>query len=310
MQGTQAGPLLVENKQQASNIFNSISNRIDPDSDVFMVNMKDTVDTLCRMLVKNFDIFLNLFFYQHQMIFSKYTPNTFDLDAGDVYNNFICLPDDPSGTKVLLADKDFKQLTFMFVDCLTRASPRLNTFTESYTSDVEKMWQCCKYLIIPVRVNYETIPPSERENMLRKWLSTVFTLPFCDLYTNRYKDIYPEAILTLQRVYGLFKIGDKANEPIFNEQKIIQIKSLDEKLIKAFTGPIQSAGMADRIFRIYMMIVLLGSGEIIKKWCPNILECKKINPGFKGVWLKPFDILVNPQLARISKITQDLTPRQ
>ena len=306
----QSGPLLVENKQQASNIFNSISNRIDPDGDVFMVNMKDTVDILCRMLVKNFDIFLNLFFYQQQMIFSKYTPNTFDLDGGDVFNNFICLPPETSGNKVLLSDADFNQLAFVFADCLPRASPRLNTFTEQYKTDAEKMWQCCKYLIIPIRVNHETIPPTDRENMLRKWLSTVFTLPFCDLYTNRYKDIYPEAILTLQRVYGIFKIADKVNEPSFNIQKVTQIKSLDEKLIKAYTSPIQSSGMADRIFRIFMMIVLLGSGEIIKKWCPNILECRKINPAFRGTWLRPFDILVNPQLTRISKITQDLTPRQ
>ena len=56
--------------------------------------------------------------------------------------------------------------------------------------------------------------------------------------------------------------------------------------------------------RVYTNTLLLVSIEILKKWCPNISECMRINPDFDGQWINPFDMIVNEQISFIQDMVK------
>lgn len=294
-----------------TNIFGNIATTVNPSNDAFLVHLDKTANILCRMMVKNIKIFLELLYYQSNNILNKYDQTSFlEIGAGDIFNNYICLYPTAknSDNSVLINDKNFAQLAFSFTQ-IAKTFPQIKMLINEYNDDYPTiMWECCKYFIVPIRLNYQTIPPIEKENVLRKWLSTAFTLPFFNTYTNRFSGSYPNPVTLLQKLYSIF-LNIKNGEVSFTNVTD-NIEKLDDKVIDTFMGPINSENNMMLIsFKMVMTIMLFSSIDIVKKYCPNIKECKQINPNYNGSWIDSFDKTVSEQINNINKIINDIQPK-
>lgn len=298
---------------KAEELFDALSTSINIEREPFILNIKDLTKVLCRLLIKNIDIFLRIYFWQLKDIFSSSNKLTFyTSDAGDVYQSFRMRFSEAKNTsaRVILLDNDFNRLGLSFSEEI-KSFPNLSMFTDQYETNPEKMWEACKYLIIPVRINPTTIPVEERERILRLWLSTAFTLPLLDAYNDKYAQVYQKSVLALRNLYKVLKINSKEAEDAasFNMAKINELGSIPTNLMDLYVSPIKTGnGKLDKTFRTYMYIVLLSSIEIIRKPCPNLRECKNINPNFQGDCLSLFDDYVNAQIKKIQEVTKILTP--
>lgn len=296
-----------------ANIFSNISSSINTQNEALLINLDKTINILCRVFVKNLKLFLRMYYAQSTQILNRYSKATFfDLDAGDMFNNYICLYPSAKNPEnnVLITDKDFRQITFSFYEILkTPKFSQLRVLTDEHKDDyVMTMWECCKYLIIPIRLNYQTIPPIEKENVLRKWISTVFTLPFFNIYTDRYSEIYPHSVELLQKLYSIFVLNKDGNFS-FTEASD-RIEKLDDKVIDSFIGPLSSeSNLTDTAIRMFVVVMLYSSIDIVKKYCPNIHECKQINPGYSGSWINSFDNIVSEQIRKISSVINNIAPK-
>lgn len=298
---------------KAEQIFDTLSTTINIEREPFILNVKDLTKVLCRLLIKNLDIFMRLYFYQLKDIFSSSNKLMFyTSDAGDIYQSFRMRFAETKNTsvRVILLDNDFNRLALSFSEEIKSFS-NLAMFADQYENISEKMWEACKYLIIPVRINPTTIPVEERERILRLWLSTAFTLPLLDAYNDKYAQVYQKSISVLRNLYKALKINSKEAEdaPSFNIAKINELGSIPVNLMDLYVSPIKpGGGKLDKTFRTYMYIVLLSSIEIIRKPCPNLRECKSVNPNFQGDCLSLFDDYVNAQIKKIQEVTKILTP--
>lgn len=295
----------------STNIFSNVSSNIDISNEALLTNLDKIITILNRVFVKNIKIFLKLFYYQSNQIFSKYNKTSFfDLDAGDVFNNFICLYPSAKNADVLVLidDKDFRQVSFTFSE-IAKTFSQIKILTEEYKDDYTTlMWECCKYLIVPIRVNYHTIPPIEKENVLRKWLSTAFTLPFFNIYTNRYSIIYPNSLKLLQQLYGIL-VSTTDNKLNYTDA-VDKLSKSDDKSIDNFIGPLVSENNLTAVaIRTFIVIMMTCSKDIIKKYCPNIKECKQINPSYSGSWINGFDTAVSAQNLKIEMIINNISPK-
>jgi hypothetical protein len=150
---------------------------------------------------------------------------------------------------------------------ITRYCSSLNAF--------DTMFECCKYLFIPTRLNTGTLSHALKELSLRHWTLLIMTLPL-----TKYSQ----------------KLGDLLGDPniIKNMRQILTVNP--EKIIKFVEVP--SAWAKDYIItesynknnplvvfaRICMSFALLASIEILKWYNPCIIETYKLNPTYNGQW--------------------------
>lgn len=296
----------------STNVLDVLTTTIRVEEDPFLTNINDLIKVLSRLLFKNLDIFVSMLAYQSRELFSKSTKLTFyTADAGDIYQSFrMRYPDTRNGkSRCILTDQEFNRLAMSFSEQL-KSFTKLNTFTEQYEDYGTKMWEACKYLIIPVRINPSTIPKEEKERILRLWLSSAFTLPLLDAYNEKYANSYQDSILAVRNLNHVFMIATKPEEePRLNVEKLNDISRLPTSVADVCVSPV-SAGKnkIDKAFRTYMYMILLASIEIIRKPCPNLKECKNINPDYDGACINPFDEYVGMQIKKIQEVTKILTP--
>ena len=198
----------------STNVLDVLTTTIRVEEDPFLTNINDLIKVLSRLLFKNLDIFVSMLAYQSRELFSKSTKLTFyTADAGDIYQSFrMRYPDARNGkSRCILTDQEFNRLAMSFSEQL-KSFTKLNTFTEQYEDYSTKMWEACKYLIIPVRINPSTIPKEEKERILRLWLSSAFTLPLLDAYNEKYANSYQDSILAVRNLNHVFMIATKPEE--------------------------------------------------------------------------------------------------
>lgn len=293
------------------NSLDVISATIKVDEDPFLVNINDLVKTLSRLLFKNLDIFVSLLAYQSKELFTRSTKLTFYTnDAGDVYQSFrMRYPTAKNGTsRCILTDREFSRIALSFSEQL-KSFNKLTTFTDQFQDYTDKMWEACKCLIIPVRINAATIPAEEKERILRLWLSTAFTLPLLDVYNEKYA-MYQDSILAVRNLNHVFLLPTKPDEdPKLNISKLEDIGRLPVTVADVCVSPVSvGRNKIDKAFRTYMYMILLASIEIIRKPCPNLKECKNINPDYDGACINMFDDHVNAQIKKIQEVTKILAP--
>lgn len=293
-------------------ILDVLSTTIDISREPFLIRISDVTKVLCRTLIKNLDIFMRLFFYQSRDIYGRSTKLTFyTSDAGDIYQSFrMKYPDCKNKiSRVILMDSDFARVSLVFVEEVKKFTT-LNTFTEGIENPTEVMWEVLKYMMIPVRINPGTIPANERERILRLWLSTVFTLPLLDAYNEKHANIYQKAVSALRNLYKAVKQGnDKEDIPTFNTKTMGDLASIPPEVVDYYVSPITPGkNKLDLTFRTYMYVAMHAMIEIIRKPCPNLKECKNINPDYKGDCIEMFDDCVNAQIKKIQEVIKVLTP--
>lgn len=277
----------------------------------FFMYSKNVLKIMCRLLIKNISVFLNLYYQQHHFIYNKLNSLYFyNADAGDIYQGFrINMADKKADVKYILSQGDFNRLILQI--CKEAATfPDINTIISQYESPFDKAWEIFRLLILPIRINHHTIPFNEREFTMKLWLSTVFTLPLLDNYNERYI-VDKAALSSLRNLYKVCKIPASSYEeqPAFNVERLHGLESLPNEAIDLYVSPIKSSSKMDKTFRPYMFLAMIACVEIIRKPCFNLKECKQINPDYLGDCMHVFDDYVNTQIKKIQEIMTILMPK-
>lgn len=295
-----------------NNLFPDVlTTTINLEKEPYLIHLNDVLKILLRVLMKNIDIFAKLQYYQLEELFTGSNKLMLTNDAGDIYQylrmKFLTGRDEKY--KSILNDNEFNLICMVFTEQI-KDFPSIYSFANIHTNAFDKVWDICKYLIIPIRLNPATIPRNERERILRLWLSIIFTLPINKSYNNRYLS-YGSSVEQLRYLYDVLKPTEiKDGNPIFDASKIKIISETKNELIDQIVSPTTLKSQVAVIFRTYLFISLRVCIEVIRKSCPNLKECKMVNADYDGEWLHPFDEFVSGQIKKICDSGSILMPNQ
>jgi hypothetical protein len=191
----------------------------------------------------------------------------------------------------LISLSDLSVVSNTFQQFFLKSRMRLTRYAD--TEDPETcMWNFCHYLFIPTRINDSTIPNSIKILSLRCWLATIMVLPLTQEFTNRFISI-GEGIPEYQNQCGTVI-----------EQRVDRIvECIDPQFIRETIASTSNKSNSMQVFiRTFASLALTASLEILEKWCPNIVECTRLNPGYDGKWLKAFDPLRVEQVKHINEM--------
>ena len=287
-----------------SNVLDSLSTTININREPFFMYSKSVLKVMARILIKNLSVFLNLYYQQHHFIFNKLNNLYFyNADAGDIYQGFrINMSEKHMDVKYILSHSDFSKIVLQICKEASEFSD-IRSIIDQHEQPFEKAWEVFRLLILPIRINHNTIPLEEREFTMKLWLSTIFTLPLLDIYNERYI-VNQNTLISLRNLYKVCKIPAKGYEeqPAFNIERLRGLEALPNDAIDMYVSPIKSASKMDKTFRPYMFLAMIACVEIIRKPCFNLKECKQINPDYLGDCMHVFDDYVNTQIKKIQEI--------
>ena len=148
-----------------------------------------------------------------------------------------------------------------------------------------------KYLIVPVRLDFNTIPEDKQYVFAKLWLTCISILIKLDSYTSKFMDAIP----TLDTYHSCMNQVFAPGNNIIDALKRIDVVKIEGFITKRFDPNHKLS-----IFYIVMMKLIFHiSVEIIKKFCPNYNICANSNPKYDGSWLSPFDLDVNTQINKL-----------
>lgn len=289
------------------NLFqDALSSTINLDQEPFLIYINDVFKILCRVLLKNFGIFAKLHYHQVTNLFRNSKSLYMVTDAGDVYQYLRSKFTSPKNTTVeyVLKDDEFESICLSFIQQI-RDYPKINGCVSKYPDDFDKIWEVCKFLILPVRVNSQSIPRNEKERILRLWMSVSFCIPMLEIYNNKYLP-YGANVQALRTLPKIILTNDDKK---LNFEVIKRLQASDNLIIETFVSPTAADNKTNKIFKTYMFILVCVSIEIINKSCPNLTECKAINPNYDGQWIYVFDDYVGQQIKKIQNAANAFSPK-
>lgn len=257
------------------------------------VHLEDTLKALIYSVANNLSVPINIVKNQHFM------EGNMDIKAGIIYNNYMMR--NPYNTNTTHADEitdDAINIIATVFKTTMEKNDRLKIYALEIDDPLECMFEFCHFLFIPVRFQISTLSKDIKINSLRKWLTVISSLPLNKSYTSKYID----AISNIQKLH---QISDKLLE---DESIVKKIESLNYEFIRKAVSSMSYASMTINptlaFIKLYGNIILIATLEILKVWCPNILECIRINPNYDGSWINPFDQMCNDQYTEITKLMQ------
>lgn len=275
--------------QQTLNLINlNISFR----DDTKYINLDISLRTLIYSLIKMINTSVSLVNAQTYDINDNTT-------AGTLYNGIYATH--PYSTNTLstdeIQDKEFNAFCMIFKNTMDEDS-RLGVYSKSIQDPRLCAFEFLHYLYIPVRVDVSTLTDDIKINSLRKYITVVMFLPYLTSYSDRYLSAINN-IEFLQKVHAnIVTVNGISNVA----QQMMNMKY--DFIVKSLQTSYTTSNSMMVYLRVYTNIILLVSIEILKKWCPNISECMRINPDFDGQWINPFDIIVNEQISYIQDLVK------
>jgi len=255
--------------------------------------MSDTLKALAYTFIHHVDLWLEL----TRNLDSLYL-SALDLNAGDLFN--VLMKTNPSHENMSnsseLLDSQLQKISKSFVDAIGK-TPKLSRYLQhSMKSDTTlTMWEFCHYFFVPVRLNQETIPDTVKIQTLRKWLTIIFTLPFCDEYARKYGS-------TINNIENISEGRVLLQNPDKIENIISQVDA--NWVCTVISESYNPKVFLQSFIRTFMHVALMSSGDILRKYNPFIVDCTKINPSYDGSWVIPLDPMFTDQLFKISSITK------
>lgn len=160
------------------------------------------------------------------------------------------------------------------------------------------MWTHCHYFIIPLRLRSNSIPMEEKRIYLQRWISVCFTLPFVNMYITKLR-----ADKGLEKYMEPFcQTLSMLRNPSSKDDIIPKFMSTNIAMIKMILDTRRSASnLSAKFMRSFAGILLMASGEIIRRFCPFIKEAIVLNPSFDGCWLEPNDSLHHSHISHLNK---------
>jgi len=257
------------------------------------VHLDDTLRCLGYVFTHHIDIWINLAKAQTSV------KTMSDIHAGKIFNGLLVTS--PRSTNrgdnpLEINDDDFSAVLFTFQQCVNK-NLKLQHYAELIKDPIDCMWDFCFYFIAPVRLAKNTVPRDVVMNSLRKWLSVSFVLPFITTYANKYQNIIA-SVDFINSVYG--KISE-------SEDRMGTIKSIPFEHIVACIGKKWNPNNTSHLLvRTFMHIFLMATSEIIKKYCPNIADCYRLNPTYDGTWIDEYDRMFDEHIRKLNSMCENL----
>lgn len=272
--------------QSLSMINSKLSFKNDPK----WLQLDTTVRVLIYSLIQHINTCVNLINAQQYVIDDSTT-------AGVLYNGiYVTHPfTNTNNYNDEISDNDFTNIAIVFKNEMDK-NQKLGMYSQSVQDPRLCMFEFVHYLYIPVRVDISTLSYDIKINSLRKYLTVIMFLPYMTQYTDR----YVSAINNLEFMQKVHDTLSNKNNNIAQQMMTMKPEFIYKSLQTSYT--ITNNMMV--YLRVYTNIIILISIEIMKKWCPNIAECMRINPDFDGNWINPFDTIVNEQIGYVQDITK------
>lgn len=248
-------------------------------------HMNDTLRTLAYVFAHHIDIWLKLYSDLN------YTMAEFvDITASMVFNHFM----KSTNNEYELSVPMLNIIANTFTEAV-KQTPILKRYVETKSDPVMTMWKFCHYFFVPVRLNEDTIPQHVKVESLRKWLTTIFTIPFNVEYCSKFASVVKHYTEISE---GKDKMTPSAIKQFKENIKIDWIN----QIINEYYSKDQ---LTQKFIRLVMHVALLSSIDILKKYNPFIKEACTINPNYDGRWVPAFgDEMVNTQLKKIDELTK------
>ena len=286
---------MLNNNQDSpfNHALNLINLNIGFRDDTKYINLDISLRTLIFSLIKMINTSISLVNTQTYEIDDNTT-------AGTLYNGIYATH--PYSTNTIstdeIQDKEFNTFCVIFKNTMDE-NPRLGIYSKQIQDPVLCTFEFLHYLYIPVRVDTSTLSNDIKINSLRKYITVIMFLPYLSSYTDRYLSAINN-IEFMQRVHTNILSAKHGVSNIATEM----MKMKNEFIVKSLQTSYTTTNTMMVYLRVYTNIIILTSIEILKKWCPNITECMRINPDFDGQWINPFDIIVNEQISTIQDLVK------
>ena len=274
--------------QQTLNLINL---NISFKDDVKYINLDISLRALVYSLIKMINTCVSLVNAQTYEINDNTT-------AGTLYNGIYATHPYSTNTTYTdeIQDKEFNAFCVIFKNIMDEDS-RFGIYAKQIQDPRLCAFEFLHYLYIPVRVDVSTLSDDIKINSLRKYITVVMFLPYLTPYTDRYLSAINN-IEFMQKVHTNIITVNGSITTIAQQM----MNMTHEFIIKSLQTSYTTSNSMMVYLRVYTNIIVLASIEILKKWCPNISECMRINPDFDGQWINPFDIIVNEQIAFIQDL--------
>lgn len=262
--------------------FNSISIQLKDDPRI--VYISDVFRCVGYIFVTNLRIWIKLAKIRQSMsdLTNPYTrPN---ITAGWLYNYMVVSGQfNSTSTEIEITDNEFEHICQQFAT-VARRNAHLASIIKDIKDPKDAMWELCYQFIIPIRLLASSIPHDIRLISLRKWINTIFILPFISKYVQQYTTSVPNSaqLIDFYKTFLTDYDGGCVQIEKFAKINIDQITNI-------FIANCSVSNSAMMFVRLAMTLIIYGSIDIIKHYCPNFQQCNSINKEFDGSWVNIFD---------------------
>lgn len=266
--------------KKIEDIFN---NSVNFDTDISFTEMKNISHYLIHSLLKHINIVIDVSKRQNSESTSNINPFQ---DAGLLFNLSLVL-----NSIVQISDNEFAQIANTFKSDLMNSKYR--NVSEKIMDPVKHLMYFTKYMYIPARLNYNTIPSYLQLQYIKSWLTIIIILVTKQEYINKYQTVYKNLDIYKRCLDVLMQNEDTrikmSNTPLASVENILS------------TAPAPNNGLHNYIQLLSKFIFHINI-EIINKFCPNYNACQTVNKKYDGVWLSPLDPDINEQLSKLKSI--------
>jgi len=268
------------NTKKIDDIF---SNNVNFETDLTFMEMKNIARIFIHSITKNINILIEL--NKKQTFENTSNINPFQ-DAGTFYNYCQIYT-----SIISIGDSELAQIANTFKS--TMMNSKYRNISEKITDPLKHILYFTKYMYIPVRINYNSIPQYLQINYLKTWLTTLLLLVTKPEYINKYQSVYKN-IDIYKRCLDILM----SNEDTRNKLSNTPYQSIENILT---TSAVANNGLHNFI-QLLLKFVFHINIEIVNKFCPNFNICQTVNKNYDGSWLSPLDPDVNEQLNKFKNI--------
>lgn len=265
--------------------YNSIQSQLNGDPRVSYI--LDTFRCIAYTYITNLRIWLKLAKVRQSVSDVTNPYVRANITSGWLYNHmFVSGQFNASPTEIEITDEEFEHICYVFVQAALK-EPRLERIIKNISDPRDAMFDLCHIFFIPIRLLASSIPHSVKLISLRKWINTVFVLPFITKYVQQFEHTIT-SINDLNNHYKQFQDDINLNNGANIVNKFVTMIT-PENITNAFICVGSASNNSIKFVRLSMNLLLFASIDIIKHYCPNFHECHTRNKEFDGSWITMFD---------------------
>lgn len=256
------------------------------ENDVLFTEMKIIRTHLIHMFTTNMELVTNLI--KRQPI--DYSSHASALNNAGAFFNLSTI----SKSIGSFTDEELYKLASTFHTSVS--SSKFSMLTGKINDPIQTLLHFTKYMYVPSRLDFSSIPASMQLIFLKQWLSTVCILVSVSQYTDKFMSIVP--VLEIYKGCLTQFLDKEKGLEMCQKIKTIGISSIDDMLLSKLNEKNRLLVFIQTLNKLVFNINI----EIVQKFCPNYNVVKGINPGCDGAWVSPFDEDVNIQIKKLQDI--------